>query len=56
MNAKVRNTYDREVSHLRRAGIITQIRSNGQAKTLAAMLRKDKQNNPRFKVVLPGKP
>ncbi|MFM8489007.1 MAG: hypothetical protein ACKOCH_21960, partial [Bacteroidota bacterium] len=53
LNTNDRNTYDREVTYLRNTGILTQIRTNIQAKTLAFKLRKDKQKIPRFKVVFP---
>jgi len=53
LNTKDRDTYDREVTFLRKANLLTQIRTNAEAKALALKLRKDKQKIPRFKVVLP---
>jgi ATP-dependent DNA helicase RecG len=55
LNTKDRNTYDKEVTFLRNAGILTQIRTNSQALALANKLEKDKQKIPRFKVAIPRK-
>lgn len=53
LNTNDRNTYDREVTFLRKAGILTQIRTSVQAKSLAQKLQNDKQKIPRFKVLIP---
>ncbi len=53
MNTNDRNIYDREVTGLRNAGVLVQIRTNVQAKSYAYQNRMEKGEVARFKVVPP---
>ncbi|HEX8390966.1 MAG TPA: ATP-binding protein [Longimicrobium sp.] len=50
MNSEDRDTYDREVTYLRTAGVLVEIRTNAQANQLAKRTRKPKSSIPRFRV------
>lgn len=53
MNTDDRDTYDREVTGLRTAAILVEIRTNFQAKSYASSKKIRKGEVPRFKVILP---
>ncbi len=53
MNTSDRDTYDREVTDLRKANILTSIRSNNQATYYAKQNKMKKGDVPRFKVSIP---
>jgi len=53
MNTDDRDTYDREVTQLRKADILVEIRTNPQATQLSRKTGKPKAQIPRFKVVNP---
>ncbi len=55
MNTNDRDTYDREVTGLRRMKILSQIRSNSEASDIAKDSGKPKQKIGRFKVSVPHK-
>ncbi len=55
MNTKDRNTYDTEVSGLRKIGILEEIRTNPSAALYAKQYKMDKQKVFRFKVLHPIK-
>lgn len=53
MNTKDRDTYDREVTLLRKQNLLQQIRTNNQAQSFALQKKIDKAKVPRFVVVTP---
>jgi ATP-dependent DNA helicase RecG len=53
MNTDDRDTYDKEVTYLRRIGVLEEIRNNFSAGQLARKLRVHKQKIGRFKIVVP---
>ena len=53
MNTNDRDVYDREVTALRNAGVLAEIRTNAQAQQIARQNKLDKQKVPRFRVVIP---
>ena len=53
MNTQDRDTYDREVTQLRKAGILVEIRTNPKATQLARKTHKPKGQIARFKVTNP---
>ncbi|MFM5280665.1 hypothetical protein [Aeromonas caviae] len=53
MNTNDRDTYDREVTGLRRHGILVQTRTNPSATILAKKLKITKQAIGRFKIEMP---
>ena len=55
MNTDDRNTYDREVTTLRKRNLLNQIRTNPQASVLSKKNGIDKQKIGRFKIVIPTK-
>jgi ATP-dependent DNA helicase RecG len=55
LNNDDRDTYDREVTQLRKRGLLVEIRTNSQATLLAKKSGKPKSQIPRFKVVNPGR-
>lgn len=54
MNSSDRDTYDREVTGLRQAGLLSEIRTNAHATQMAKANRQKKGSIARFKVVMPG--
>lgn len=55
MNTDDRNTYDREVTGLRKAKILVEIRKNSEASAYAKRKKISKQKGPRFRVQIPQK-
>lgn len=53
MNTDDRDTYDKEVTALRRIGILVEIRNNASAGQLARKIGVSKQNIGRFKIKMP---
>lgn len=53
MNTNDRDTYDKEVTKLRKSGLLEVIRTSVQAKNIAFKAKIDKQKVPRFKVNIP---
>ncbi|KEO84478.1 ATP-binding protein [Tumebacillus flagellatus] len=53
MNTTDRNTYDTEVTGLRKMGILIQFRTHGEAMKLSRQRKIPKQQVPRFKVHIP---
>jgi ATP-dependent DNA helicase RecG len=51
MNSQDRNTYDREVTALRKRGLLIEMRTNPAATQMARRMRKPKSYIPRFRVV-----
>src|SRR5207248_2623954 len=56
MNTEDRNIYDREVTALRKARLLVEIRTNPQATGIARRNKVPKAQVPRFKVQIPGVP
>lgn len=54
MNTDDRDTYDREVTSLRTAGLLVEIRTNAAATRQAKLQRKPKAQIPRFRVTNPS--
>ncbi|MCU0433214.1 MAG: putative DNA binding domain-containing protein [Bacteroidia bacterium] len=55
MNTNDRDTYDKEVTYLRKFNLLKQIRTNPEALMLSQKNKIDKQKIGRFKVVIPRK-
>lgn len=55
MNTNDRNTYDREVTQLRKKQLLEQLRTSVQAKAIAFKGKLVRQKVPRFKTILPNK-
>ena len=53
MNTTNRDDYDREVTSLRKSGVLAQIRSQADAQNIAYKNKIEKRRVPRFKVVIP---
>jgi ATP-dependent DNA helicase RecG len=54
MNTEDRNTYDREVTALRKSGLLVESRTNPQATNFAKRNKIPKNKVPRFRVQVPG--
>jgi ATP-dependent DNA helicase RecG len=54
MNTRDRDTYDKEVSSLRKTGVLQEIRTNPQASKISQQTGQAKITIPRFKVVIPN--
>jgi len=54
MNTSDRDTYDKEVTGLRQAGLLSEIRTNAQANQIAKSTKQKKGAIARFKVIMPG--
>lgn len=54
MNTSDRDTYDKEVTGLRQAGLLSEIRTNAQASQIARATKQKKGSIARFRVIMPG--